>query len=234
MTTTNRHILLIDAAHEPGPVLARALARQGLAVTAWSANPTDDVPDREDGLLWATQATVSEVLAAHQPFDAVIFNIPAVDEGALMASGPPGAVADAVADDTSRFLSTIQAVLGAMVATGRGQIWQMVLEDSFGYYLSLPYSPVSHNARLGCIRSLAKEVTMFKTYVNAVAMQPLTEMIEIRKARGLADFNSYCLRYKPVTADTVALVMADWIRQDTLPFSGTIMHLGYGVYDANY
>lgn len=234
MTTTNRSLLLIDAAHEPGPVLARAFARQGLAVTVWSAAPPDDILGREDGVLWAPQATVPEVLAAHQPFDAVIFNIPAVDEGTLMASGPPGAVADAVADDTSRFFSAMQAVVGAMVAVGRGQIWQMVLEDSFGYYVSVPYSPVSHGTRIGCMRAVAKEVTMFKVLANAASIQPLAEMIEIRKAAGPIDFSNYCLRYKPVTADAVAHVMADWIRQDALPFSGTIMHFGHGVYDGNY
>jgi hypothetical protein len=206
-------IVLVDAAHGIGPALATLLVEAGFEVIALEYGETPD----------------AEVRASAQ---AMIFNASALDEADLLAEGR---LADAMAAEGGRFLATLQAVSRAMIERGGGQIWVLVPDDSFAYYLPLPSAPITHHTRVGAIRALAKEVARFGVFANAAVFQPVAEMAEPAAwSAARAGIGSYAQKFRPASLPAIAETLAFWLARDALPMNGSVVHFGSGVYDGNF
>lgn len=222
--------LIVDAGHGPGPVLASLLAGRGLAVAAWA--PGDDGGGSDD-VRWLGQADFASVEAelAGLP-DAVIFNVSGLDEAALLAGG---GLADAIEAEAAFFLATLQAVSRSMIGRGSGQVWVLAPDDSFAYYLPLAFSPAIHHTRIGAVRALAKEVARFGVHANAAVLQPSPELVDPADWNAArAGTGSYAQKFRPVPLASVADTLAFWLACRSLPFNGSVIHFGNGVYDGNF
>lgn len=222
-----KSVLIVDAAHGVGPLLADLLAARGLEVVAWT--PAGGEAGGGSGVRWMSGPDLTALDAA--PFDAVVFNASALDEAALLAEGT---LADAVASDGAFFLETLQAAARAMMEAGRGQIWTLGFDDSFAYYLPIPIAPVTHHARIGAVRALAKELSRFGVSANAAILQPAPEATDPAIWPGArAGLASYAQKFKAVPLASIADTLAFWLRSETPPLNGSVIHFGTGVYDGN-
>lgn len=228
----SRKLMIVDAGHGVGLPLAAMLAEGGLDVIAWDRAGEAAPAGAASSVRWIREDSVAaidpDLIAAT---DAVIFNMPALDEAALLTGG---GLADAVAADSEMFMQTLQVFARAMIEKGRGQIWVLGLDDSFAYYMPLPIAPISQHARIGAVRALAKETGRFGVWANAAVLQPVPETTEPaawQAARtGLA---SYAQRFKPAPLAGIAETLAFWITRERLPMNGSVVHFGNGVYDGN-
>ncbi len=222
-----KNVLVVDAGHGVGPLLADLLAARGLEVVAWT--PDGGAVEDAAEVRWVSGPDLAAVGAG--PFDAVVFNASGLDEAALLAAGT---LADAVAADGAFFLETLQTAARAMMEAGRGQIWTLGFDDSFAYYLPIPIAPVTHHARIGAVRALAKELSRFGVSANAAILQPAPEATDPAiwpEARaGLA---SYAQKFKAVPLVSIADTLAFWLRSEAPPLNGSVIHFGTGVYDGN-
>ena len=225
-------VLVVDAGHGVGPLLAALLTDAGLEVSAWltdvNAPPVDLPPAVRSLRVDAVEGLDADLIEAT---DAVIFNSSALDEEKLLADG---ALADAVQADARFFMATLQIFAKAMIEKGRGQIWVLGLDDSFAYYIPLPITPIIQHARIGAVRALAKEIARFGVSANAIIMQPAPEDAEPAAWQAArAGLASYAQRFKPVTLAETADTLAFWLRRKRLPMNGSVLHFGNGVYDGN-
>lgn len=198
------NILIVDAGHGIGPALAALLSQAGFDT---------GTPTFEDAA-------------------AVIFNMSALNETALLASGE---LADALESETALFLETLQAVSRVMIERGHGQIWVLAPDDSFSYYLPLPAAPIAHHTRVGAMRALAKEVARFGVFANAAILQPVAEMADPAAWNAArAGIGSYAQKYRPMPLAAIAETLGFWLSRPTLPMNGSVVHFGNGVYDGNF
>ena len=232
MGTLSGPILIVDAGHGVGPHLALLLGERGLDVIAWAPDDRAGFRDQAAPVRWLHDPTIdtldNDVLASAT---AVIFNVSALDEAAFMARGE---LADAIAANGAFFMQTLQVVSRAMIERGHGQIWVLAADDSFAYYMRLPVAPITHHARIGAVRAIAKELARFGVSANAAVMQPAPETTlpeDWQQAR--AGVGSYAQKFKPVSLALVADTLAFWIGREALPMNGSVVHFGNGVYDGN-
>ena len=232
MGTASGPILIVDAGHGIGPYLASLLGERGFDVVAWASAERVGLHEQAPSVRWlydtSTETLDADLLTSAT---AVVFNVSALDEAALMGRGE---LADAVAADGAFFMQTLQVVSRAMIERGHGQIWVLAADDSFAYYLQLPVAPITHHTRIGAIRAIAKELARFGVSANAAVLQPAPETIlpeDWQQAR--AGVGSYAQKFKPVPLALVADTLAFWIGRGTLPMNGSVAHFGNGVYDGN-
>jgi len=230
----SRKIMIVDAGHGVGLALTSLLADRGFEVIAWARG--GDAPSQPllaGSIHWIDASTIEAVDAdLLNSVDAVIFNTSDLDEVELMASRR---LADAIAADGDFFLQSLQTISRVMIENRRGQIWALAPDDSFAYYLPLPIAPITHHARIGGIRALAKELARFGVHANAAILQPFRETVEPtawQDAR--AGVGSYAQKFKPVSLVDVADTLAFWLTRETLPMNGSVVHFGNGVYDGNH
>lgn len=225
-------ILIVDAGHGVGLHLTSLLAARGFDVLAWALGGCPAQQGAPESVRWLGEASLdaldADLLASTR---AVIFNVSALDEDALMAGG---GLADAIAADAAFFMQTLQTVSRAMTESGRGQIWVLTADDSFAYYLPLPVAPITHHTRIGAVRAIAKELARFGVSANAAVLQPAPETTDPaawQQAR--SGVSSYAQKFKPVSLESVADSLAFWLGCETLPMNGSVIHFGNGVYDGN-
>lgn len=208
-----RKVMIVDGGHGIGPALTALLSEAGF-----------DVALAEPG-----EAPSSDSLSS---MHAAIFNLSALDEPTLLEQG---LLADTIAKESAAFLGSLQAVSRAMIERGGGQIWVLAPDDSFAYYLPLPVAPVTHHARIGAIRALAKEAARFGVFANAAVLQPTAEMAAPAAwSTARAGIASYAQKFRPQPLVIVGETLAFWLSKDALPMNGSVLHFGSGVYDGNF
>ncbi|MGI6856237.1 hypothetical protein [Mesorhizobium sp. 1B3] len=232
MDTPSGPILIVDAGHGVGPHLASLLGERGFDVVAWVTGECVGLREQAASVQWLHDASIdtldTDLLTSAT---AVIFNVSAVDEAALITRG---GLADAIAADGAFFMQTLQAVSRVMIGRGRGQIWVLAADDSFAYYLPLPAAPIIHHTRIGAVRAIAKELARFGVSANAAVLQPAPETTQAgdwQQAR--TGVGSYAQKFKPVPLALAADTLAFWISRETLPMNGSVVHFGNGIYDGN-
>lgn len=225
-------ILIVDAGHGVGPHLASMISARGFDVVAWAPGACGGSHRSTTSAQWLHAPSV-DVLDAGilASASAVIFNISALDEAALVTER---GLADAIAADGDFFMRTLQAVSRAMINRGSGQIWVLTADDSFAYYLPLAIAPVTHHTRLGAVRAVAKELARFGVSANAAVLQPSAETADPgawQQAR--AGVSSYAQKYRSTSLEPVVDTLAFWLACERLPINGSVVHFGSGVYDGN-
>jgi hypothetical protein len=163
----------------------------------------------------------------------VVFTPYEHDEFALLAEGADRLVAH-VGARTRAFLAQAQAALQLLMEAGGGQFWVADFDDSFAYHLDTPCAPIAAQARAGAVRSIAKEYSRMKIAVNSMLVQPVQDDSNAAMFReAAAGLKSFAMRYKPTPADDVAAMLAGFVAQDRLTFSGSMVGTGTGISQAH-
>lgn len=159
----------------------------------------------------------------------VVFTPYEHDEFALLDQGEDTLVATTGALVKS-FLTQSQAALQLLMGAGGGQLWVADFDDSFAYHLQTPCAPIASQARAGAVRSMAKEYSRMRIYVNSLLVQPVSDEHSAPMFRqAAAGLKSYAMRYKPNDAVDVANLLTGFVQAERLQFSGNIIGTGTGI-----
>lgn len=180
-----------------------------------------------------TAADILSLRAEVQGDLRVVFTPYEHDEFALLTEGADRLV-DHVGARTKAFLAQAQAALQLLMEAGGGQFWVADFDDSFAYHLDSPCAPIAAQARAGAVRSIAKEYSRMKIAVNSMLVQPVQDDGNAAMFReAAAGLKSFAMRYKPTPAVDVADMLAGFVRQDRLSFSGSMVGTGTGISQAH-
>ena len=177
---------------------------------------------------------VTKAFKSGRAFGTVVFDMPLLDEHALMKAGAHDELCAAVEQHALDFVAALQLTVAKLMAVSHAQIWVMVREQSFRYHLSVPGAPVLSQLRCSTVRTVAKEVARFGLRVNASVFQyGASELTDETWRHGRDGLKCYAQKYKPYDTADLANHLVTMIRNRSLPVNGAVMQIGCGVLEDN-
>ena len=163
---------------------------------------------------------------------AILADVSVVDEsGSLAANGEGAAIEDfaaAVQQEINHFLALCNAATRALLGQKCGQVWALGVDDAAAALVGNPSTPIINQARIGCIKSLAKEYGHTGLRFNTLMTHPPQESVD--NWRVLRDpLKVYGSRYTANSAEHFSTLLMAMLKMPSLPVNGGVLCLGSGV-----
>lgn len=208
--------LIVDASSLVADALARRLAADGAQVEKTQA------------------ADLDAMLAARPGVRAVFFDIPALDEDALLREGLHEALCEGVEHGSLAFVLALRAAVKHLMTRAPAQIWVLLREDSFRYHMPVAAAPVLSQLRISTVRTVAKEVARFGLRLNVAVLHYGAEELPADTWRaGREGLKCYAQRYKPFALADMVEHLVSMAGQAALPVHGAVMQIGSGALENN-
>lgn len=121
-----------------------------------------------------------------------------------------------------------------LVRAEGGAIWVLCMDQGASYSVDSPYNPVTNNALIACVRSLAKEVHRFGISINVIMIQPPKEFFEPevwKKARN--NLKALTMKFKPQPTERICELIRMYSEFERPPVSGAVIPVGAGIIEHN-
>lgn len=164
---------------------------------------------------------------------AVICDHPAYSEGDFDPKAPNLLDVDRICDllraDLTHFLSVCRAATQSFMPHKQGAVWAIGIDDVAVDILGGFTAPAASQARIGALKSLAKEYGRMGLTYNALVCQPPKESLAENAWRMKREaFKVYALRYRARGADEYGRFLIQAL-ESSKAMNGAIVSLGVGV-----
>lgn len=226
--------LIVGANSRISLELGHQLLKRGVSVWVHAADGMPEVVGMMSVTGESSAIAVNETLVRHAEIRTVVFDLPLLDEKALLESGQHDLLCERVQAYSLEFFATLQVAVRQLISVGYVQIWVLVREDSFHYHLDVPAAPILSHLRCSTVRTVAKEVARFGMRLNAAVLHYGAEELSPETWRaGREGLKSYAQKYKPFTVADMAGHLLAMICNPALPVHGAVMQLGCGGLENN-
>lgn len=228
-------VLVIDADSVLGRALCSELTKENYTVIA-HVRSDRPVQFEEGVMVVSAQRAHDEIPVWNEtlsPVNHIVFGQPD-HHGPISAVGDFDALAEALEDQLTGFLSELQAAGNVLVRNTGGQIWVLTQEDSMQYYLQSPVQPIDNRARHAAVKSFAKEIFRFGVRANCANVQLLADQASPADWQAARDgLKAFAMRFKPNGAAAVARMLRHFLQQADLPVAGMVVPIGVGFAENN-
>lgn len=115
-----------------------------------------------------------------------------------------------------------------------GRIWVLCYDHSVNYSVASPSNPITNNAVIAAVQSIAKEVARFDVSVNVFLIHPPKESVDSNSwKQAKQSLKVYGMKYKPQPVQHIAELLQMYAGLKNLTTTGGIIPVGSGIAAGN-
>lgn len=115
-----------------------------------------------------------------------------------------------------------------------GRIWVLCYDHSVSYSVNSPSNPITNNAVIAAVQSIAKEVARLGIHVNVFLIHPPRESLtEAQWRAAKPQLKVYGMKYKPQSLQAITELVGMYAGLQQLSTTGAVIPVGSGIGSVN-